>query len=103
MLSKTKYLGLLLDGSISFKHLATIKLKLNRANRLLSKIRYYVRAPLLRTIYIAIFDLQLRSECQIWGQDKIFAVENFEIMQTKAIRAQNLKDPSAEASDLCKE
>ena len=79
------------------------QLKLNRANCLLSKIRYYVRASLLRTIFIAIVDLQLRYECQIWGQDKNVVVENFEIMQNKAIRAQNLKDPSAEASDLCKE
>ena len=51
MLSKIKYLGLLLDGNLSFKYdLDTIKLKLNKANCLLSKIRYFVRAPLLRAI-----------------------------------------------------
>ena len=51
MLSKIKYLGLLLDGNLSFKYdLDTIKLKLNKANCLLSKSRYFIRATLLRTI-----------------------------------------------------
>ena len=52
MLSKTKYLSLFLDENLSFKyHLDTIKLKLKRTNCLLSKIRHYVRAPSLRTIF----------------------------------------------------
>ena len=51
MLSKIKYLGLLLHGNLYFKYdLDTIKLKLNKANWLLSKSRYFVRATLLRTI-----------------------------------------------------
>ena len=55
ILSKIKYLGLFLGENLSFKyHLDTINLKLNRANCLLSKIRRYVRAPSLRTIYFAI-------------------------------------------------
>ena len=101
MLSKTKYLGLFLDENLSFKyHLDTIKLKLNRANCLLSKIRHYVRAPLLRTIYFAIFDPHLRYGCQIWGQNKNYAVENIEKLQNKAIRILNFKDSRAEASNL---
>ena len=75
----TKYLRLFLDENLSFKyHLDTIKLKLNRANCLLSKIRHYVRASLLRTIYFAIFDPHLRQGCQIWGQNKNYDVENIE-------------------------
>ena len=75
----TKYLRLFLDENLSFKyHLDTIKLKLNRANCLLSKIRHYVRASLLRTIYFAIFDPHLRQGCQIWGQNKSYGVENIE-------------------------
>ena len=51
MLSKIKYLGLLLHGNLYFKYdLDTIKLKLNKANWLPSKSRYFVRATLLRTI-----------------------------------------------------
>ena len=104
MLSKTKYLGLFLDENLSFKyHLDTIKLKLNRANCLLSKIRHYVRAPLLRAKYFAIFDPHLRYGCQIWGQNKNYAVENIEKLQNKAIRILNFKGPHAEASNLYKE
>ena len=77
MLSKTKYLCLFLDENLSFKYyLHTMKLKLSRANCLLSKIRYYVRTPFLRTIYFAIFDPRLRYGYQIWRQNKNYAVEN---------------------------
>ena len=101
MLSKTKYLGLFLDENLSFKyHLDTIKLKLNRANCLLSKIIHYVRAPLLRTIYFAIFDPHLRYGCQIWGQNKNYAAEYIEKIQSKSIRILNFKGPRAEASNL---
>lgn len=38
-----KYLGLILDEYLTFKeHIEIIKLKLNRANSLLAKIRYPV-------------------------------------------------------------
>ena len=41
MISQTKYLGLVLDEHLIFKyHFQNFKLKLNRANCLLSKIRY---------------------------------------------------------------
>ena len=69
LISETKYLGLILDEHLAFKyHLRNLKQKLNRANYLLSKIRYYVKFPLLRTIYYAPFDTHLRYGCQIWGQ-----------------------------------
>ena len=85
MLSKTKYLGFFLDENLSFKYnLDTIKWKLNIANCLLSKVRPYVRAPLLRTIYFAIFDPHLRYGFQIWDQNKNGAIKNIEkIKKTK--------------------
>ena len=48
MISQTRYLGLMLDEHLTFKYyLQNLKLKLNRANCLKSKIRYYVKFPLL--------------------------------------------------------
>ena len=48
MISQTRYLGLMLDEHLTFKYyLQNLKLKLNRANCLPSKIRYYVKFPLL--------------------------------------------------------
>ena len=50
----------------------TLKLKLNQANGLLAKLRYYVNPILLRTMYIyyAIFESHLWYGCQLWGQTK---------------------------------
>ena len=70
---------------------------------MLSKIRNYVRAPLLCTIYFDIFDLHLRCGCQIWEQNENDTVENIEKIQNKAIRILNFKGPRAEASNLYKE
>ena len=71
MISVTKYLGLILDEYLTFKyHLQKLKLKLNRANCLLSKIRYYVKFPSLRTIYYTLFVSHLRYGCKIWGQSR---------------------------------
>ena len=105
MLRKRKYLGLFLDEKVSFKyHLDTIKLKLNTANCLLSRFRYFVRAPSLRIIFLAIFDPHLRYGCQIWEQNKKYAIENIEKKnkKNKATRIQNFKSPRAEASNLYK-
>ena len=68
VICKTKYLGLILYERLTFKyHLENLKLKLNRENCLLSKIRYFIKFPLQRTIYYAIYDTHLRYGCQIWG------------------------------------
>ena len=45
-----------------------MKLKLNRANNLLVKIRYHVDSKLLKRIYSAIFESDLRYGYQLWGQ-----------------------------------
>ena len=60
----------------------TLKQKLSRANGILAKLRYYVTADVLRTIYYAFFDSQMKYACHILGQ-----VQNktFDMIQ----RAQN--------------
>ena len=53
-------LGLILDEHLTFKkHMETIKLKLNRANGLLAKIRYHVDSKLLKTLNSDIFESHL--------------------------------------------
>ena len=62
LISEVKYLGLILDENLRFKyHLQNLKLKLSRANCLLSKIRYYVKFALLQRNYYALFDSRLRN------------------------------------------
>ena len=46
----------------------TLKQKLDRASGILAKLRYYVTADVLKTIYYAFFDSHMRHVCQIWGQ-----------------------------------
>ena len=53
-ISKTRCHGLILDEHLTFKYLlVNSKLKLSIANSLLSKIGYFIKFPLLRTIYYA--------------------------------------------------
>ena len=62
IVKEAKYLGLKLDQHLTLKqHMHTIKLKLDRANSLLAKIRYYVDSKVLNTIYSAIFESHLIS------------------------------------------
>ena len=67
----TKYLGVILDEHLSFsEYMNTLKQKLNRANDTLAKLRYYISADILKTIYYALFDSHMRYTCQIWGQSQ---------------------------------
>ena len=66
IMKETKYLGMIMDEHLTFKnHMDTVKLKLNRANGLLAKLRHYVNPTLLRTIYYAIFEPHLQYGCQL--------------------------------------
>ena len=104
MISQTRHLRLILDEHLTFKYyLQNLKLKLNRANFLLSKIRYYVKFPLLRTMYYALFDSHLRYGCQIWGQRQNEYIESIEKTQNKAIRNLDFKGTREGAENLYKE
>ena len=43
----------------------TLKQKLNRANGILAKLRYYVTADVRKTIYYAFFDPHVKYACHI--------------------------------------
>ena len=46
----------------------TINQKLDTANGILAKLRYFVIADILKTNYYSLFDSHMRCTCQIWGQ-----------------------------------
>ena len=93
IMKETKYLGMIMDEHLTFKnHMDTVKLKLNRANGLLAKLRHYVNLALLRTIYYAIFEPHLRYGCQLWGQAQTQVLQNIEKIQNKALRILNFKN-----------
>ena len=65
-----KYLGILIDEDLSWKyHVEELSKKLNRANSMLSKIRYYVDQTTLRSLYFSTFSSHLTYCCQVWGQN----------------------------------
>ena len=67
----TEYLGLVIDEFLHWKtHFTILRAKLERSIGLLDKLRYFVPANLLRTVYYAIFDSYLRYGCEVWGQNK---------------------------------
>ena len=103
-MKETKYLGMIMDEHLTFKnHMDTAKLKLNRANQLLAKLRHYVNLTLLRTIYYAIFESHLRYGCQLWGQVQTQVLQNIEKIQNKALRILNFKNPWEPIEQIYKE
>ena len=59
-MKETKTLGMIMDEHRTFKnHMGTVKLKLNRADRLLAKLKHYLNLILFRTIYYVIFEPHL--------------------------------------------
>ena len=96
-----KYLGLILDESLNWKrHYDILKPKLQRSLGLLAKLRYYVSAGLLRTVYFAIFDSYLRYGCQVWGQNKNANINTISQLQDKAIRIICFKDRNSDPRPL---
>ena len=74
----------------------TIKLKLNRANGLLAKIRYHVDSRLLKTTYSATFESHLRYGCQLW---RLTQTQDM----NKALRKINFKGSWESSAPLYKE
>ena len=103
IMKETKYLGMIMDEHLTFKnHMDTVKLKLNRANGLLAKLRHYVNLTLLRTIYYAIFEPHLRYGCQLWGQAQTQVLQNIE-KKTKENKVLTFKNPWEPLEQIYKE
>ena len=81
-----KYLGIRIDENLDWKHhVSDIAIKLNRANALLFKIRNFVNAKTLKTIYYTIFDSNINCANVIWRQNSN-AVNRVFVLQKKALR-----------------
>ena len=103
-MKETKYLEMIMDEHLIFKNqMDTGKLKLNRANGLLVKLRKYVNPALLRTIYYAIFEPHLQYGYQLWGQEQTKVLQNIEKIQSKALRNLNFKNPWEPIEEIYKE
>ena len=88
----TKYLGVIIDEHLSFnEYMNTLKQKLNTANGILVKLRYYVTADVLKTICYAFFDSHIKYTCHIWGQVQNKTFDMIQRAQNKALRIISFK------------
>ena len=87
-----KYLGVLLDEHISSdEQIYQIKLKLNRAIGILSKLRSHTNVNTLRIAYYSLFQSHLQYGVQLWGQKNQEIKEIMHKLQNRALRKINFK------------
>ena len=85
-----KYLGLRIDNKLNWKaYINDIALKLIRPNAVLYKVRDFVDARILKSIYHALFESYIHHACIIWGQN-VYTIRLF-IPQKKALRLMHFK------------
>ena len=85
-----RYLGIFIDEHLSWNYqIFELRKKLNRANGLLSKIRYYVDKTTLRSLYFSIFSSHLNYCCQVWGQNGNQHINKILSLQRSALRIIN--------------
>lgn len=96
-----KYLGVYLDEHLNWKpHVDYIASKLQRANGVLSKIRYYVPTKTLVNVYHAIFNSHLHYGCQIWGLRDNTVTRRILTLQKAALRLITFNQPRAPSSPI---
>ena len=101
IVKQTKYLGIYLDEHLTWNfQFDQIKSKLRRSCDLLSKLRYFTKTELLRTVYFAIFDSILRYAIQVWGQHRNQTIEEIEQIQEKTIRILSFKPKNEPTNPL---
>ena len=78
-----RYLGIKIDENLNWKlHIHDLVFKLNRANAILAKLRYFVNSEILRPTYFAIFYSHLNYVFIAWGLTR-FLRQNVSILQKK--------------------
>ena len=61
-----RYLGVKIDSKLNWKnHVNAIAPKLHRANAMLYKVRYFVNANVLKSIYYALLESHINYACII--------------------------------------
>ena len=100
-MKQTRYLGIYLDEHLTWNvQLDQIKSKLSRSCDLLSKLRYFTKTYLLRTVCFAIFDSIWRYALQVGGQHGNQTIKEIEQIHEKAIRIMSFKPKNERTNSL---
>ena len=98
--NSVKYLGIRIDNKLNLKaHINDIALKLIRSNAMLYKVRGFVDAGILKSIYYALFESHIHYACIIWGQN-VCTINRLFILQKKALRLIHFKERNAHSAPL---
>ena len=98
--NSVKYLGIRIDNKLNWKaHINDIALKLIRANAMLYKVRDFVDAGILKSIYHALFESHIHYACIICGQN-VYTINRLFMLQKKALRLIHFKERNAHSAPL---
>ena len=82
-----KYLGVLLDEHLQWtKQLSNVKIKLNRAIGILSKLRHNSNLDILKITYQSLFGSHLLYACQLLAQKNQTLLNQIQILQNRALK-----------------
>ena len=101
--SEIKYLGVLLDEHMTWgAQIQKVNASLTRANKLLSKARYYLPENLLLQLYYSQFYSKMVYGCQLWGEN-LNDHSQTSILQRKAMRVIAFSGFKADTNPIFKE
>ena len=82
-----KYLGMYIDKHLDWnQHIHELTKKLNRANGIISKLRYNTRLDICLQVYYAIFYSYLIYGCNVWGFTSEENINAIQVLQNKCLR-----------------
>ena len=95
-----KYFRANINSKLNWKsHVNATATKLDRANAMLYRVRDFVNANILKSIYYALFESQINYACIIWGQN-ISTIKHLHILQKNALKIIYFKECNAHSSPL---
>ena len=86
--NKIKYLGILLDPTLSWKpHITELCKKLSRGVGMLFKIRNFCPEQVSKSLYYSLFNSHMSYGISLWGVANKTMIDKLFLLQKKAIRA----------------
>ena len=101
---QAKYLGVTMDNKLNWNaHLNNTKLRLSKGISMLAKIRHYIQASALRSLYFTFINSHIDYNLLNWGTASPTALESICSKTRKAIRIISFKDKDDSAVPLFKQ
>ena len=82
-----KYLGILIDSTLSWKdHITDLSKKLSRSIGILHKLRPFVNLKMMKNVYHALFYSHLVYGIQVWGSACDSHIGTIQVLQKRVVR-----------------